>query len=95
MVDITLKQVLSEHFIGDCKVQIKIVDNNKPSELVYKGNVSELLNNNLNMPENSTFLNSKVFTITNECITYFDFNGKSVLETYVIVYVYIPKRNRN
>lgn len=94
MQDITLQEVLSKHFIGDCKIQIKIVNSNEPSKCVYKGNVSELLNNDLNMPENSTFLNSHTFTITNECLTVFEFEGKSVLETCVIIYVYIPKTKR-
>jgi len=95
MTNITLKELLKDHFVDITKILIKGVANNQPTKQLFKGTVSEALKLFENDPENSTYQNSYCFTFQNDCITEFDIiRENGVCEAYIIIYVVINSKNK-
>ncbi len=95
MSDMTLKELLENHFIDTAKILIKGICNNKPSIKLFQGNVSEALKLFENDPENSTYQNSKIYTFQNDCITPWEMMGNDLVESYIIIYTLINSHKEN
>lgn len=89
MSDMTLKELLENHFIDTAKILIKGISNNKSSIKLFQGTVSEALKLFENDPENSTYQNSNIYTFQNDCITPWEMMGNDLVESYIIIYTLI------
>lgn len=93
MNNITLKELLEEHFIDTTKILIRGMCNNKPSVNLFKGTVSEALKLFENDPENSTYQNNSIFTFKNDYCTGWEILREEIYESYIIIYTLINNKN--